>query len=393
MNTISSCETRFSCRGCTSPDIADLLKLDGFPRAAPHFLQTAEQAQDDAPITLNLVECQDCGLVQLKNPPVDYYKDVITAAALSPKSREILVEEWRPLISRFALAGKKALEIGACKGDFLAVLDQLGLDAFGMEHSRESVAVAREKGYKVSQGYVVDAAMNDQFDLIVCNNYLEHQPDVKIFLKEVRKLVSDEGVVYFSVPNLDYLLQRSCLYEFVADHLVYFSEKSLHTTFENNGFVVKDQYLKNNGNDLVVVAKKAPRLNLSAQSSNMQGVVESFRSLLRSAKESGKKVVSWGAGHRALALLALADARTIEYVVDSAPFKQNLLTPITHIPIKSPDYLIKHGCDVLLLMLPGNFAKQVQDYLNDAGINCTTIIFNDAEIDIEMIKGVGNGNN
>ena len=52
---------------------------------------------------------------------------------------------------------------------------------------------------------------------------------------------------------------------------------------------------------------------------------------------SPRSVVVWGAGHQALAALALHElADRIAYVVDSAPFKQNLLTPATHIPIRSP---------------------------------------------------------
>jgi hypothetical protein len=48
-------------------------------------------------------------------------------------------------------------------------------------------------------------------------------------------------------------------------------------------------------------------------------------------------VAVWGAGHQALATMALHElGGRVAYVVDSAPFKQGRFTPATHLPIKSP---------------------------------------------------------
>lgn len=381
----------FRCRACASVGVNVLLNLDGFPRAAQHFLKTLDEVSEDQAVTLRVVECQGCGLVQLKNSPVPYYRDVITAAALSQKSKDALTAEWTPLLTQFELTGKDAIEIGSCRGDFVGVLTQMGMQVCGLEHSSDSVSVAKERGFDVSEGYLLTAELNKKFDLLVCNNYLEHQPDLKSFVNKMRDLLADEGLIYVSVPNLDYILKRSCLYEFVADHLVYFREQSLRSLFEVNGFLVQMQYEKNHGNDLVLIAKKAPKLHFLAHEEAMKSVIGSLRSLLEQAAISGKTVASWGAGHRALALLALADAKSISYVVDSAAFKQNLLTPITHIPIKSPEYLKQHGCDILIIMLPGLLALQVQEQLKGFMSNCKVVVFDDSVIDVEIIKEVSDG--
>jgi 2-polyprenyl-3-methyl-5-hydroxy-6-metoxy-1,4-benzoquinol methylase len=374
-------QSAYLCRGCASDFVTDLLNLPGFPKAAQYFLETAESTEFDVPATLQIAECQDCGLVQLKNTPVAYYKDVITAAAISEKSRKTLLLEWSPIIERYSLVGKKALEIGAGRGDFLKVLDILGLQAWGLENSASNVSQATSQGLMVRQGYVTEVEFECAADLIVCNNYLEHQPDIKLFLRKIKNNLTNDGIVYFSVPNIEYLLERSCLYEFVADHLVYFDKTSLRNTFENNGFDVVKQYSKNNNNDLVLIAKRAIRHNLTNHLESMNDVIHSLQRLLNDAANQGKSVVAWGAGHRALALMALADAKSIRYIVDSAEFKQNLFAPITHIPIKSPEYLIKNGCDILLLLLPGNFAMQVTDFLNNSSVNCRVIVFDDKQID------------
>jgi SAM-dependent methyltransferase len=393
MEASHNCLVDFRCRACGSERVDSLLRLEGFPKAAQFFLRSLDDDPEDRKVTLRVVGCQSCGLVQLTNSPVPYYRDVITAAALSAKSKEALISEWTPLLSQYKLAGKKAIEIGACRGDFVSVLTQLGMQTCGLEHSSASVAIARERGLDVREGYLPTTALDNKFDLVVCNNYLEHQPDIKIFVKKIHELLADEGVVYVSVPNLDYILNRSCLYEFVADHLVYFRDQPLRNLFESNGFAILKQYKKNNDNDLVLVAQKAPTLTFHEHEKTVSKVIASLQSLLVQAAASGKTVASWGAGHRALALLALANAKTISFVVDSAAFKQNLLTPITHIPIKSPEYLMQQGCDILIIMLPGTLALQVKEQVEALNSSCRVVIFDDSEIKIDVVKEVSNGHN
>ena len=91
----------------------------------------------------------------------------------------------------------------------------------------------------------------------------------------------------------------------------------------------------------------------------------------------GKKVSVWGAGHRALALMVMADLREISFVVDSAEFKQNKYTPLLHKKIISPNDFLNTECDLLIVMLPGNYSQQVLKFLKDNNKNCNTKIFND----------------
>ena len=97
----------FECRLCASTRTESLINLDGFPKAAQHFISSLEQIEEDQPITLMVCQCIDCGLIQLKNEPVSYYKDVITAASLSEGSKENLVNEWRPFIEKYNILGKR----------------------------------------------------------------------------------------------------------------------------------------------------------------------------------------------------------------------------------------------------------------------------------------------
>jgi len=371
--------TFFSCRLCNSNQISNLINLGGFPIAAQHFLDSLSETDFDISVELRISQCSSCSLVQLENEPVSYYKDVITAASLSEDSKNALVQEWKPFVKKYALEGKRAIEIGSGRGDFLEVLQRLNLDPIGLEHSQENITCSRQKGLLTEQGYLIDWAdqSSRQYSLVVCNNFLEHQPQTHAFIKCIHSLLNDDGVVYISVPNLDYLLQKSCLYEFVADHLVYFTESSLRLAFEMNSFEVLEQYQKNNGNDLVLVAKKKNRLDLTQAKLSVDAIIESVKAVVSNASEGGKKIAIWGAGHRALALMAMADLHEIFCVVDSASFKQGKYTPILHKKIISPDMFLAANCDLLIVMLPGNYSQQVIQFLHDNKSSCGVLVFQD----------------
>lgn len=366
---------KFECRLCSSSRTESVINLNGFPKSAQCFISNLDNTEEDQSITLMVCQCIDCGLIQLKNNPVTYFKDVITAASLSEASKENLVNEWRPFIEKYNILGKDAIEVGSGRGDFLEVLERLDVNAYGIEHSLDNIKECQKKKLNVDKAYLTELPedYNKKYSLVVCNNFLEHQPDTKKFLSCLRDLVRNDGVIYLSVPNVDYLLEKNCLYEFVADHLVYFTEKSLRKAMEINGFDVLESYNKNNGNDLVVIAKPEPKINIDGAVESVSDIVKSIQKKV----DSHTNVVIWSAGHRALALMAIAKLEKIKYVIDSATFKQGKFTPILHKKIISPEYFISIKCDLLIIMLPGNYAEQVIRFLEENKITCKVIVFKD----------------
>jgi len=74
---------------------------------------------------------------------------------------------------------------------------------------------------------------------------------------------------------------------------------------------------------------------------------------------AAKRVAVWGAGHQALALIALTGiAGSIRYVVDSAPFKQGRYTPATHLPVVAPEALFEDPVDAVLV-IAGSYSDEV----------------------------------
>jgi hypothetical protein len=54
----------------------------------------------------------------------------------------------------------------------------------------------------------------------------------------------------------------------------------------------------------------------------------------------------------------------VEYIIDSAPFKQGKYAPASHIPIVSPDYYFEHKVDVIIVIAPG-YANEIKKIIFD----------------------------
>ena len=116
----------------------------------------------------------------------------------------------------------------------------------------------------------------------------------------------------------------------------------------------------------------------------MEMIVESLQSLVASLTKAGKRVSIWGAGHRALALMAISNVKGVDFVIDSAAFKQGKYTPLLNKKIISPQYFTKRvACDYLIVMLPGSLSEQVRKYLKQENFVGNILFFNDEKIELE----------
>jgi len=103
---------------------------------------------------------------------------------------------------------KKVLEIGCGEGNFGSLLKaQLGAEVWGIEYEPEQATVASKQIDKILCGDVmllVDQLPEHYFDVIICNDVLEHLTDPYTVLKKIKTKLTDKGVVVSSLPNIRY---------------------------------------------------------------------------------------------------------------------------------------------------------------------------------------------
>ena len=143
----------------------------------------------------------------------------------------------------------RVLEIGCAEGGFKANFPR-EVEYWGVEPVSEVAEHARSKGVKVLVGTYDD--MCDQipdayFDVVVCNDVIEHMVDPESFLTSVKCKLTANGVLIGSIPNVRFwrnlinlLIKRDWKYEDsgVLDrtHLRFFTAKSFRRLIYQSGY-------------------------------------------------------------------------------------------------------------------------------------------------------------
>jgi SAM-dependent methyltransferase len=341
-----------NCRVCSCGFFKEpLLQYKNMPSVA-QFLPDLESLEGDKGIDLEVCQCSGCGLVQLSNDPVPYFREVIRAAAFSEEMKGFRAVQFNKFINRFSLKGKKVIEIGCGRGEYLSLLHQCGTDSYGLEQSRESVENCVRNGLKVSKGFIEYSDFridHSPFDAFIILNFLEHMPNVNTVLRGISNNLTDNAVGLVEVPNFDMILKNNLFSEFTSDHLFYFTRDTLLTTLKLNGFEILEcnevwyDYI------ISAVVKKRVKLELKQFSNHQLKLKSEIEEYINQSEN--KKIAIWGAGHQALAIISLMDlSNRVKYVVDSAIFKQGKYTPATHIPIVSPETLESDPVDAVIIM-------------------------------------------
>ena len=341
-----------TCRACGGALFEEpLLHYGNMPRVA-QYLPDAETLAGDTGVDLEVLQCAGCGLVQLSNEPVSYYREVIRAAGFSKEMIDFRRTQFGAFVETQSLHGKKVLEIGCGGGEYLSILEQCDVDAYGLEYSADAVERCVGNGLKVSKGFVDGpGAMvkGAPFDAFLILSFLEHLPDQRATLRGIYNNLTADGMGLIEVPNFDMIVRQKLFSEFTADHLFYFTRETLSTTLSRNGFDIVECSEEWYGYIISAIVRKRPRLDLSQFRDSQTHLTAELSEYVR--RFNDKRVAIWGAGHQAFALISMMDvADRIRYVVDSAPFKQGKYTPATHLPIVAPATLESDPVDAVIVM-------------------------------------------
>lgn len=207
----------------------------------------------------NIVKCRGCGLSYLQNPlPVtsdsDTYHTYYESSGqydYSPDSPQQAIRElWEINEQRIAMirgykSGGKLLDIGSGRGHFLYHAKRAGFDVMGMEISSLASGFC-ESEYDIKvHVHNVEEEMNpgDRYDIITMWHVLEHFMDPEQVLRNVRTHLSENGVLFVEVPNVQSLkfLLSSGSGKWVGGnhprhHRYFFTRRTLAMLIEKAGF-------------------------------------------------------------------------------------------------------------------------------------------------------------
>lgn len=343
-----------------------LISLNRMPSSAQD-IPTKEELEIDEGIHLNLRQCSGCGLIQFDCNPVSYYRDVIRSGGFSTTMVELRKKQYKKFISTCKLNGKKIVEVGCGQGEFLSVLDEFDVGAYGIENKIELVKLAREKGLNVDQQFMLDGTTRLKeapYDAFLSFNFFEHQPDPNGMLQGIYNNLTEDGVGLITVPSLEYILEHNGYYELIRDHLVYYTFDTLEFVLNKNGFEVISKEVVNR-DTLSVIVRKRRMIDVSKLVDSFKTINAEVHSYIDIIRNKGGKIAIWGASHQGFTLastLSLGDS--IECIIDSAPFKQGKYAPASHIPIISPELAKTKELDAIIIMAPG-YTKEIAEIIQE----------------------------
>src|SRR5215210_8676425 len=112
-----------------------------------------------------------------------------------------LLWRQRVLLRRYRPEGKRVLDFGCMDGVFTLRLQQLGGKAVGYDLSTAAIAQAeRFRGSAVQPTFTTVAPGPGQFEIVYCNEVLEHVHAAAIFAGELVEFLAPGGVLVGTTP-------------------------------------------------------------------------------------------------------------------------------------------------------------------------------------------------
>jgi SAM-dependent methyltransferase len=342
---------------------------------------------------MSLKHCAACGHVfnaSYDGALMDYTPAYDSSLHFSPRFNRYAEELARRLVGRYALRGKKVVEIGCGKGDFLVRLcEDGGNEGWGFDRSfdPERVDAARRLRINfVQEFYTAEQAARLRPDFVCFRHVLEHVADPRGFLGELRRGFADrtDAALYCEVPNALFTLKDMGIWDLIYEHCAYFTLGSLVRAARDSGFDVLaldeafgGQYLyvelrPGAGRALVAVPEAHQPAAVSRLAREFAGryrdKVDAWRGRLRELQQAERRTVIWGGGSKGVTFLNVLGADSaIEYVVDLNPHKQGKYVAGTGQRVVAPEFLRELRPTDVLVMNPV-YESEIADSVRALGL-------------------------
>ncbi len=204
-----------------------------------------------------IFECPECQLQfisPMQSPPLDYYQEHYQQTMQSALADHVhpgftyTLKKIAQVRQRYLTAVKpKAIDVGCGPGYLLWELQNMGLEAFGIDFNPDAVRVAAEHFHVRAEVKNVEELikLQEHFDLALLIHVLEHVERPAELLRNVRQLLGPDGVLVVDLPNRErFSLRRSLRKgnfewgEYPPHHLTFWSVAALRNALERCGYAV-----------------------------------------------------------------------------------------------------------------------------------------------------------
>ena len=369
------------CPACGAEGLERFYEVERVPVHSCRLVSTHEEALSFPTGELRLGLCRTCGFVtnvahdaSLQDYSVSYEE----TQAFSPHFRLFLQELAERWVERYALRGKRVLEIGSGKGEFLLLLHKLGIgEGIGIDPGFAPERVEERPGLRFIRDLYSERYADLRADAIVCRHTLEHIAPVADFMRLVRSTAGDVPVL-FELPDVLRVLREGAFWDLYYEHVSYFSPGSLARLFRRVGLEPLVLELDYDDQYILIEARAGAGepLPLEEEPEAIAEAVAEFRRAYdtrvaewRERLRSARRPVIWGAGSKGVAFLTTIGAGGgIELAVDVNPYKQDRWLAGSGVHVVAPERLRQYRPDLVVAMNPV-YVEEIGQALSELAVD------------------------
>jgi SAM-dependent methyltransferase len=293
------------------------------------------------------------------------------------------------LIKTYDLHRKHISEIGCGRGDFLALLCELG-DNYGVGIDPSTVSGGVQSKAIDRMTFIKDY-YSEQYaqylgDFMCCRHTLEHISPTADFISTVRRSIGNKNTpVFFEVPDVSRILQEVAFWDIYYEHCSYFNLKSLAQLFRSCNFEITtlekgyfDQYLLieakpvNQQSQITFdgeesIENTSKLVNLFSE--RYQQKLKYWKNELSRIKQEKKRAIVWGSGSKCVAFMTTLEIQDeIQYIVDINPNRHGKFIPGVGKQIISPEALREYKPETIIVMNP-IYCNEIKKMVEAMGIS------------------------
>jgi len=387
------------CRFCKTELKHIFIDLVNSP-ASNSFLTEEQLNEPEIFYPLKVYTCPKCFLVQVdeyKKSDAIFNSDYVYFSSYSTSWLKHAKNYAELMTERFGYnQSSLVIEIASNDGYLLQYFKEKNIPVLGIEPTVNTANVAIGKGIDS----VIDffgvrladelSAKNIKADLLLGNNVLAHVPDISDFVKGMKIVLKETGIITMEFPHVLQLVNNNQFDTIYHEHFSYLSFHTVKNIFESQGLEMFDvDEIPTHGGSIRIYAKhkedsgKTVSKNVQAllEKETAEGITrlayyENFQQkallvklnltdFLITQKRASKKVAAYGAAAKGNTLLNYCGIKNdlIEFVADANPHKQNKFLPASHIPVRNEEYLKKQKPDYIII-LPWNLKEEIISQLS-----------------------------
>jgi len=385
------------CPSCGKQGMSIFYEARNVPVNSCVLLSTLQQASDFPRGNIILGFCKACGFISnvaFDPSKVDYSSVYEDQQCFSSTFNAFANNLATRLIKKHNLHNKRVLEIGCGKGDFLALLCELGHNhGVGIDpaYVKGRIQSKASNGLTFIRDYYSERYANYHGDFVCCRHTLEHIQNTAEFVNSVRRSISRrfDTIVFFEVPDTTRVMRELAFWDIYYEHCSYFTLGSLARLFRICKFEVTDlskdfdnQYLLIEARPVNQSSRKTheqeesiaeSKRDVKVFSANVPQKLDQWKSLLQQFKVNKKRVVIWGSGSKCVSFMSTLGIKDeIKYVVDINPYRHGKYLPGSGKKIMHPEFLKKYKPDVTIVM-NSIYCNEIQKMLEDMGVTTEVI--------------------